>query len=158
MTLDDWQALDARIARMMGWIEWNDIPRADRDSILRRRGEDVPEILSKTSPEWRAFALETVRAFWWEHHDEHGWIHAYERRDWQPHKDVAQALAAKNRLVSQGWRFQLKTFPPTELSLAKSAAEFYTYGTPPYYSRADADAKAICLAIEEWMDTQKEKP
>ena len=152
MTLDDWRALDARIARMMGWIEWDDIPRADRDSILRRRGEDVPEILSKASPEWRAFALETVRAFWWEHHDEHGWIHAYERRDWQPHKDVAQAIGALERLSEQGVNYSITRF-------TKHEAIVQLWG---YLDRAvcvrrrtgEILRETICLAIEAWLDAQ----
>ena len=158
----EWRGLDEQLARqVMGWCQWHDIPQAERDSfLLIRYGGlvDAPYWDNSGQPSvgWTELTLTTQQSFWWKKHPEYRWIHAEAIREWQPHEDVAQALMAARKIVERGWGFQLRIFTYPEPLTLKSAAELWTYDTLPSEGCADTDAKAICLAIEQWLDAQKE--
>ena len=133
MKPSDWQALDARIAReVMGWHQNpNAIAYPD---WLNEEGKATGYCLFGALPYRMSFPA------------------------WQPHKEVAQALMAVRKIVQQGWGFQLRIFIDyREPDALKSAAELWNYDVLPSEGYEETDPKAICLALEEWMDAQKEK-
>ena len=120
----DWQALDARIAR---------------EVMGRLDGQMAPSLrlIDKAPPDSEACDLYQVV-----------------RPVWQPHKNVAQALMVKDKIVRDDWCFDLSNRPGT------LAVVYFWQMLHPMIGiqgKAESDAKAICLATEAWLDAQKEK-
>lgn len=134
MKLSDWQALDARIAReVMGWVKWDGLPVDNQELV----------------------AIYNRRI--WLRLDESGCPHSTDLlyKDWRPHENVAQALMAVRKIVQQGWAFQLRIYIDyREPHVLKSAAELWNYDVLPCEGYEETDSKAICLAIEAWLDAQ----
>ena len=142
----EWRALVEKLAReVMGWHKWDELPENAHRAYWQAIKEEPDE-----------YSLAHNEQQWWSL-DESGcpdgekWL-----SDWQPHEDVAQALMAARKIVERGWGFQLGTFTYPEPPVLKSTAEFWTYDTLPSEGYAETDAKAICGAIEQWLDAQKE--
>lgn len=117
MTLDDWQVLDARIAReVMGY------------SHSYAHGADCWSY--SLGPRSGAVILQS---------------------QWQPHKDVSQALMAVHQIIEQGWWFRLDAgcrFYAGVRARFAWAASYKAY----YVGYDKLEAKAICLALEAWLD------
>ena len=150
----EWQALDARIAReVMGWVKWNEIPQAEREAVPEVTGGRWDYLRHGfSSDEYETFRKEGRQAFWWKH-SKPGWIHAQEIRDWQPHKVVAQTLMAVHKIIEQGWWFRLDAgcrFYAGVRARFAWAASYKAY----YVGYDKLEAKAICLALEAWLDAQ----
>ena len=79
--------------------------------------------------------------------------------DWRPHKDVAQAVLARDRIVEQGWDFVLGASLSGQRKVLVVASFVPEAGVGMFESErsAETDGKAICLAIERWLDAQKEE-
>ena len=132
MPKTDWQALGRRIAReVMGWVQWDELS-ADNQQL-------IPIYNRRT----------------WLTLDELGCPHSTDLlyKDWQPHKDVAQALMAKDHIVKQAWPGCRFTMDSVQHSGSRA---WFRRGEQIYHGDHKTDAKVICLAIEEWMDAQKE--
>ena len=70
---------------------------------------------------------------------------------WQPHLKIVQALMVADKICDQGWDREL-----TRLGVAqKRYASFWKYrpiGRDIFDGCAKTDAKAICIAIEKFME------
>jgi len=156
----EWRELDEQLAReVMGRRKWDDIPEPDRKELRERQDGGFDYLAAGFSAsEYEAFCLATHRDFWWERYSEHGWTHAYDCRGWQPHEDVAQALGGRDKIVQQGWDFVLGAALGKQLQIFVTAAFAPEAGVGLFESdrSANTDAKAICLAIERWLNVQKE--
>lgn len=124
----DWQTLDARIAReVRGWVKWDELPTVNQQlvAIYNRRT--------------------------WLRLDESGCPRSTDLlyKDWQPHKDVAQALKVKDEIVKRGWSFSLSKVPDFQTVGLFSKRATFCPGV------AKTDAMAICLAIEQWLGAQR---
>ena len=76
-----------------------------------------------------------------------------EYKVWQPHKDVAQALMAADKICDQGWDRELQRLGNAQRTYA-SFWRYDPFDPQTLGSYADSDAPAICLAIEKWLDAQ----
>lgn len=172
MSTTDWQALDARIApEIMGWMQWDELPSETQTAFLAlsdacgaTRFHHTTSLEMKPTTQWNEVRLDRLRRSWWSLKAEDPasdqsecptmvmWIY-----DWQPHNDVAQALMAADKICDQGWDREL-----TRLGSAKKRyASFWKYrpigDCYTLHGYADTNAKALCLAMEKWMDAQREK-
>jgi len=154
----EWQALDDRLAReVMGWCGWDDIPESDRNELREPLDGGFDYLAAGFSvSEYEAFSVATHRAFWWQKHPEHGWDHAYDCRDWQPHEDVAQALGVLDAIISRGFDADLRILYHDPKHQAWIRPADFSFGA--CMGRHIERAKAICLAAERWANAQKEKP
>ena len=150
MTLDDWQALDARIAReIMLFVKWDDL------------SEDALKIYWETMDErpTKVF-LSHNRKYWW-FLNESGCPDSTESlRSWQPHLKVAQAiLALRTLLVKVGPHATAKIAMRPSASLYRTTIQNWvsTGGVPAMLVRSphvDNEMHAICLAIEACLNAQ----
>lgn len=87
--------------------------------------------------------------------------HGYEF--WQPHKNVAQAMLVLRTLLVKTGRHveaELHMRPPPGRCRATIQNWVATGGIPARLVRgsyADNEVQAICLAVEKWLDAQKEE-
>ena len=151
----DWHALDARIAReVMGYLSWDDLPAKARDAILDHE-----------NAQWRCALEEMHRMMWWEACEEwpHGfwWVSADLRlEDWQPHKNVAQAMLALRTLLAKigsNATAKIAMRPLADLYRVTIQNWVATGGVPAMLVRSphvDNEMHAICLAIEACLNHQ----
>ena len=126
----EWQALDARIAQeVMGWIlkRYSEAPTFDAQRLVWY----VPVGNQRQSLQFRMW-----------------------KEEWQPHKDVAQAMMALDVVVKRGFDTDIKT------RHYDSLREIWIVPAecrgPCWLGVHESRAKAICLAAEQWMDAPKE--
>jgi len=147
----EWRALDEKLAReVMGWHKWDELPENAHRAYWQAIKEEPDE-----------YSLAHNEQQWWSL-DESGcpdgekWL-----SDWQPHEDVAQALMALDALVDKhpDIRYWLaykplgRPDPSYWCTLWQPYCELYGHS---HDGSGAIPAKAICLAIRQWMDAQKE--
>ena len=134
-----------RIARdVLGWTKWDELPIIARMAYLAI----LPR---KPDP----FRLARLRKSWWSVSNECAYIKLFFAFDWQPHKDVVQALLVRDEIVKRGWCFSVHIDPRDVSPQGKVVVAFYR--PVPYTAfraRATTDAKAICLAADKWLGAQ----
>ena len=91
-------------------------------------------------------------AWWWRNPDGFGLECRVD--SWQPHKNVAQALMVKDKIMRDDWCFDLSNRPDT---LAIVYFWQMLHSLVGIHGKAETDAKAICLAIEAWLNAQKKE-
>lgn len=130
----DWPALDACIARMVGFKQ----KASPIDGTLLWIANDEEEYLvgPRTQYAWAEWDV------------------------WQPHTDMAQALLVRDEIVKRGWCYSLNIDPADVTPQGKVVVAFYR--SVPYTAfraRATTGAEAVCLAVEKWananLDTTK---
>ena len=128
----DWQALDARIAReVMEYYTW--------DGLTAKHHEEPPP--------------EPINPWWWADGEDGATI-VVQMRHWQPHKDVAQALAALEVLRAKGH----DTSIDQKAGGPRCWVTIWSKNAPRHIVEIhDLLPKAICLALESWLDAHKEK-
>lgn len=131
MKLSDWQALDARIGRkVMGWVPGR--TRNGAYKIWQTPNYDRTKYL--VDRDWAATG---------------GGLEF-----WQPHKNVGQAMLVKECIVKERWpgcRFSMDSIQHLHCRVS------FERSGQVYRGSHMVDAKAICLAIEKWLDAQKEE-
>ena len=132
-TEQEWWAIDARLAEdLIGW---------ERDSDgehWRIPSDPFPALWTAEGD--HAFAEET------------GCPVADPRCVWMPHKNISQAMECKDKIVSQGARFELQN-----REYDWHMAAFWQHLKGSSVSKiGETDAKAICLAAIAWLDREKE--
>ena len=123
----EWQALDARIAWVvMGWVKWDELSIVNQQLI----------------------AIYNRRT--WLTLDELDCPHSTDLlyRNWKPHNNISQAMLARDRIASQGFDWCISRWAG-----APEIQVLFMQGTKHYDGYAKTDGQAICLAIEQWMDT-----
>ena len=77
--------------------------------------------------------------------------------DWKPHVNITHAMVVRDKIISQGWQFQLFIWPPVPHDDPNSdhpRTKAYFWRSKPwrvYAGKAHTDTKAICLAAKEWQ-------
>lgn len=127
----DWQALDARIARMMGFEQ----KEAHGEGALFWVSDDGEEYLV-------------------ERPDSYAWM---DWDVWQPHKNVAQALEAAEALFALGYSLEIARYPYYEM---EHEVWIWSPrpGHDNWFGRHTMRAKAICSAIGAFLDAPPAGP
>lgn len=155
----EWQALGTRIARkVLGWTKWDDLPIIARMAYLAI----LPR---KPDP----FRLARLRKSWWSVSNECAYIELFFAFDWQPHKNVAQAMKVLDEMsrrckgVTHNWFYRIQSYPQVSghlynIYLQKSVPceGSQSWRNLEYSADADSREHAICLAMERWLDAQRE--
>lgn len=141
MTEAEWKALDAHIARLMGWCKWDELPAKAHEAYWKMM-EEKPE-------DW---TLAYNRERWW-FVNKSGYPDSDERiEDWRPHEYIDQALEAVDKFVRDGWWFDLFWRRGTKIGV-----RIWKPAGPDLEGRGETYAKAVCLTIKQLRDVQKEK-
>jgi len=138
----EWRALDQRIAcEIMGLLTWDDLTPAERQDYI-----DV------TPKKFLDMSLERWKKNYWKRQYESVFpLHAFS--GWQPHLDVEQALRALDAVRVKGHDISIdqKTGEP------RCWVTIWMENAPHIVETHDLLPKAICLAIEQWLDAQEEE-
>lgn len=153
-----WQALADCLAReVMRWRKWNELTEEEQDKVMVVKLE-----------------YHNHHLYWWLRDDDTYKVFVMfpmaATFDWQPHKNVAQAMQVLNEMSSRrkgamyNWFYRIQSYPQVTGHLYNVFLNTCIY---PRHSQASlvleysADAciltHAICLAIEQVMDAQKEE-
>ena len=119
--------------------------------------------MPKTDAEWRALDERLAREvmgwhkhlFWWSLDESGCPVSVHLIPDWQPHKNVAQAIEVADMLIDQhpDMRYTLQRDPRLYWCFFHFSPE---WSTVRYVGFECTLAEAICLAAEQWANAQKE--
>ena len=145
----EWQALADRIAQnVMGYGLWDELPEEARKTYWdRMMGSSSWE----SDDTLRIWVLAYNRDKWWSVLESGCPDSEEDIADWQPHLDVIQALMAADKICDQGWDRELTRLTRSKRRYA-SFWQYHPVGQDQYDGVADTNAKAICLAIEKFME------
>jgi len=142
----EWQALDQRIAcEIMGLLTWDDLTPAERQDYI-----DVTpkKFLDMSLERWK-------KNYWKRQHESVFPLHAFS--GWQPHLDVEQALRALDTVADKYPDVGYTLERATPKRLRSYMCAFGNPDAPETLTFAPTLREAICLAIEQFLDAQKEE-
>ena len=153
----EWETLGDRLARdVMGWSKWHELTEEEQGMVMVVK-----------------LRYHNHGAYWWQRDDETYKVPVMHVRapilGWYPHKDRSQAMQVLDEMSSRrkgamhNWFYRIQSYPQVTGHLYNVFLHTCIY---PRHSQAplvleySADAyiltHAICLAIEQVMDAQKE--
>jgi len=133
----EWQSLNVRIARkIMGWFKWDELPAEARKAYWA--------IMEEEPGDW---TLGYCHEKWWFLDDSDCPDWEYSIEEWQPHNDLTQAIKARDRIASWGFDWCISRWAG-----APQIQVLFMRGAEHYDGYADTDAKAVCLAIENFRE------